>query len=241
MGRIDRAAAGPLRPTFLTEYGMKRTLRKSGRLLTKLFLQGLAAMLPIVLTGWILYWLATTAEAFLGGFVKWLFPELPYWTGLGVLLGVALVFGVGLLMNAWITRRLVAAAESLLERIPLVKTIYGSIRDLAHMLTPKGPGERFQKVVSVAVADRVRVIGFVTREDFAGLPDALGDRDELIGVYLPMSYQIGGYTAYMPRAAVEPLAMSVEDAMRFTLTAGMSGPVRKSDKVIVPGGRPDAD
>lgn len=218
---------------------MKRTLRKSGRLLTKVFLQGLAAMLPIVLTGWILYWLATTAEAFLGGFVQWLFPGLTYWTGLGVVLGLLLIFGVGMLVNAWIMRRLFAAAESLLERIPLVKTIYGSIRDLAGMLTPRGPGERFQKVVSVAVADQVRVIGFVTREDFAGLPEGLGDRNDLIGVYLPMSYQIGGYTAYMPRSAVEPLAMSVEDAMRFTLTAGMSGPVRRSDKVIVPGGRPE--
>lgn len=203
---------------------MKSTLKKSGRLLTKIFLQGLAVMLPIIVTVWILYWLATTAEVFLGGTVRWLFPGLPYWNGLGVVLGVLLVFGIGLLMNSWVTRRLISAAEGLLERIPVVKSIYGSIRDLAKFLSPKDAKDGFQKVVSVAVTREVRVIGFVTREDFTGLSDGLGDKKDLIAVYLPMSYQIGGYTAYLPRAAVQPLEMSVEDAMRFTLTAAMSGP-----------------
>ena len=206
---------------------MKYAFRKTGRLLTKIFLQGLAVMLPIIITAWVLYWLATTAEDSLGGFVKWLFPDLPYWNGLGVALGLLLVFGVGLLMNAWVTRRLIAAAEALLERIPVVKSIYGSIRDLSRFLSPKGANEGFQKVVSVAVADQVRIIGFITREDFSGLSDALGNKNDLIAVYLPMSYQIGGYTAYLPRAAVQALDMSVEDAMRFTLTAGMSGPRTK--------------
>lgn len=203
---------------------MNSAFTKSGRLVTKIFLQGLAALLPIVLTVWILWWLATATEAFLGSIVQRAFPEIAYRTGLGIALGVLVVFGVGLLMNAWVTRRLMAAAEGLFERIPLVKTIYGSIRDLAKMLSPKGRGEQFQKVVSVAVADQVKVIGFVTREDFAGLPETLSGQRDLVSVYLPMSYQIGGYTAYLPRSAVEPLEMSVEDAMRFTLTAGMSGP-----------------
>jgi uncharacterized membrane protein len=43
-----------------------------------------------------------------------------------------------------------------------------------------------------------------------------------VGVYLPMSYQIGGYTVFVPRSSVERIEMSVEDAMRFVLTAGMS-------------------
>jgi uncharacterized membrane protein len=61
----------------------------------------------------------------------------------------------------------------------------------------------------------------VTREDFSSLPGKLGASDT-VGVYLPMSYQIGGYTVFLPRSAIEPIDMSVEDAMRFTLTAGMS-------------------
>ena len=63
--------------------------------------------------------------------------------------------------------------------------------------------------------------GFVTRRDFSALPPNLGD-EHTIAVYLPMSYQVGGYTLMLPRDAVEPLDMSVDEAMRYALTAGMS-------------------
>jgi uncharacterized membrane protein len=50
----------------------------------------------------------------------------------------------------------------------------------------------------------------------------------MILVYMPMSYQVGGYTALVPRASVQPVDMSFEEAMRFTLTAGLSVPVAKN-------------
>jgi uncharacterized membrane protein len=50
----------------------------------------------------------------------------------------------------------------------------------------------------------------------------------MILVYMPMSYQVGGYTALIPRASVQPVDMSFEEAMRFTLTAGLSVPAVKS-------------
>jgi uncharacterized membrane protein len=49
----------------------------------------------------------------------------------------------------------------------------------------------------------------------------------MIMVYMPMSYQVGGYTALVPRASVQPVDMSFEEAMRFTLTAGLSVPAAK--------------
>ena len=52
---------------------------------------------------------------------------------------------------------------------------------------------------------------------------AKSEGDQLIGVYLPLSYQIGGYTIYLPRDRVKPVDMTVEEAMRLTLTGGMSG------------------
>jgi uncharacterized membrane protein len=73
------------------------------------------------------------------------------------------------------------------------------------------------------------VLGFVTREDFGTMPVGLGGPD-VVAVYLPMSYQIGGYTVLLPRRLVEPVDMSVEDALRFTVTAGMSQiPARQDD------------
>lgn len=190
--------------------------------LSRIFLQGLAAVLPITITLAVIYWLASTAETFLGSLVQFLFPHWHYWTGLGVLIGLGLVFVVGLLMNAWITRKLLVRAETVMQRIPLVKSIYGSLRDLAKFLSRDGSKSGFHQVVMVSVTDQIRLLGFVTREDFANLPAGLGTPGDSVGVYLPMSYQIGGYTVFVPKSAIKAIDMSVEDAMRFTLTAGMS-------------------
>lgn len=203
---------------------MKNALRKPMKTLSRIFLQGLAVILPIIITISIVYWLAATAETHLGGLVKLMFPGWRYWTGLGVALGIVLVFAVGLLMNAWIMRKFVSWAESLMERIPLVKTIYGSVRDLARFLSGDTAGKGFHQVVAVTVGDRIRLVGFVTLDNFAGLSGPSRAPEELVGVYLPMSYQIGGYTVFVPKSAIEPVDMTMEDAMRFTLTAGMSLP-----------------
>jgi uncharacterized membrane protein len=67
----------------------------------------------------------------------------------------------------------------------------------------------------------MRLLGFVTQQQLA-VPVEDND-DDLIGVYLPMSYMIGGFTIYLPRKQVKTVDISVEKAMRVTLTAGMSG------------------
>ena len=203
---------------------MNNIIRQAGRALSGTFLQGLAITLPITLTVAFLYWFAAVAEDFLGGLIRYLFPGLQYWTGLGILAAITIVFVAGILMNAWIARRLMRLFDALLDRIPLVKSVYGSLRDIAMLLSNKDAQSRFKKVVAVRVADQVQLIGFVTVEDFAALSRAAkGPGKAAVGVYLPMSYQIGGFTVFVPESSLEPLEMSVEDAMRFTLTAGVSG------------------
>ena len=203
---------------------MKNIIRQTGKTLSGTFLQGLAIALPITVTLALLYWLAAMAEDFLGGLIRQLFPGLQYWTGLGILAAIAIVFALGILMNAWFARHLMRLFDALLDRIPLVKSIYGSLRDIAILLSDKDSKSRFKKVVAVRVAEQVRLIGFVTVEDFAALSQSSKSPGQAsVGVYLPMSYQIGGFTVFVPESSLEPLDMSVEDAMRFTLTAGVSG------------------
>jgi uncharacterized membrane protein len=202
---------------------MRHKTRKPARTLSSIFLQGLAITLPITLTLAVLYWLAATAENFLGGLIQAVFPQWKYWTGMGIMLAIVLIFVAGILMNVWIARRLLARIDRLLDRIPLVKSIYGSIRDIAGFLSQKDSEKGFHQVVAVSLTEQIRLVGFVTVTDVSGASFRPGASDSLVGVYLPMSYQIGGYTLYLPRSLVEPLDMSVEDAMRFTLTAGMSG------------------
>jgi len=179
-------------------------------------LQGLAALLPITLTVYVVWWAGTGAETWLGGLLKRLLPRAFYVPGLGLLLGVALLVAVGVLMNALVVRRVVAAAERLIARLPLLKTVYGSLKDLMTLFSGRGAKERLDAVVTVPVGGTdASLLGFLTRDS---VPEIGPDR---VAVYLPMSYQIGGFTVLLPRSRVTPVRMSVEDALRFTITAGM--------------------
>lgn len=202
-------------------------LKKAGALISRIFLRGLVVILPITLTIAVVVWLATTAEDYLGGLIRDLLPAWKYWPGLGILLGVLIVFAAGLLVHDPVTRWLLAQTDALLERIPIVKTIYLSIRDIASYMS-QDPKKGFRQVVAVRVQE-MRLIGFVTAEELPGLP-ADKSSEPIVGVYLPMSYGIGGYTVYLPKSQVEPLDMSLEDAMRLALIGGVS---KEKSKVIV--------
>jgi uncharacterized membrane protein len=68
----------------------------------------------------------------------------------------------------------------------------------------------------------MQVIGFVTQAIPENLPKGFREEDSIL-VYLPLSYMIGGYAVLVPRNTVRPVNMSMEEAMRFTLTAGVAG------------------
>lgn len=190
------------------------------RRILRTFLSGLAVVLPIVITIAVLLWLVNATEATLGAIVRIFLPDGVYQPGLGLLVSLALVFAVGLLMEAVYFRRLMAWFEELLNRIPLVKTVYSAVRDLMSLFSKSG-SRKFSRVVMVKFpGTEAGLIGFVTIEDFTGLP--ITPAADVVAVYMPMSYTIGGYTAFLPRAWLTPLELSLEEAMRFVVTAGMS-------------------
>jgi uncharacterized membrane protein len=201
--------------------------------ITTTFLRGLATLLPVLLTAYILYWFAVSAESLLGTPLKALLPDWMYRPGVGLLLAVALVFGVGLVMELYVARRLWALLERAVLQVPVVKTLYGVIRDFAGFVSETSKQKRLGQVVRVRVADDMHLIGFVTREDFASMPAGIGGAD-VIAVYLPMSYQIGGYTLLLPRERVQPVDMGVEEALRFAVTAGMSQVTARADDGLSP-------
>ena len=180
---------------------------------------GLITLLPIILTAYFLYWLAISSEEVLGKALRWALPEVVYFPGLGTIAGLIVLFFVGLLMKAVLVRQVFSLGESILYRLPIIKTVYRAIRDLFDFFSPNKEG--FGRVVIVNF-NGMEVIGFVTQEDPEKLPEAFRDRDSLL-VYLPMSYMVGGYTLLVPRKDVKPCKMSMDEAMRFALTAGITG------------------
>ena len=189
-------------------------MKTVGRLLAK----GLFTILPIVLTVYFIYWLGVTTESLLSGLLKVWLPAEIYVPGMGLVAGFVVLIVVGLLVNAYVVRRVITFSESLILRIPVVKTVYSAVRDLTGLMKVGEKGGELQRVVMVQFGPG-KVIGFVTQEN-AALP-GLGTDEELVAVYMPMSYQIGGYTLYLPRDRIEPTDLTVEAAMRIVLTGGI--------------------
>lgn len=190
------------------------------RRMTRTFVSGLIAVMPVLITFAVLMWLIGAAETVLGGVLRVLLPAEAYRPGMGLVFTFVLIFVVGMLMQAFFFREFVKWMEEQLERIPLIKTVYGAVRDLTSFFS-KNDERRFGQVVIAQLPNLpVRMLGFVTVNDLskAGLP---GDEDT-VAVYFPMSYQIGGYTLLLPRSCLAELDMSFEDAMRFLITAGLS-------------------
>jgi uncharacterized membrane protein len=184
----------------------------------KYILIGLMTLLPVILTVYLLYWLAVSTETLLGGLI----PSSIYLPGMGMAAALLLMFVVGVLMNTRQMKTLFLRGERIFYRLPVVKSIYVAIRDFMDYFSPIRKKD-FEQVVAVKLADSgLRLIGFVTQAEPAHLPAELRD-DDCILVYLPMSYMIGGYAVLVPRAAVQPIDMSMEEAMRFVLTAGVTG------------------
>jgi uncharacterized membrane protein len=187
--------------------------------LRSILMRGLVAVLPVGLTIYLLWWLATSTERLLHGVIVLVIPESHYVPGMGIVAGLVLVMVAGLLVNAYVVRRALQWQSALFERIPVVKTIFTAIRDFVQLLPADDAGHQVRRVV-MADFGGARLIGFVTRDDEGELGSAAEGR---VPVYFPMSYQIGGYTLYLPRSALTQLDIPAETAMRLVLTGGLSG------------------
>src|SRR5438552_13853967 len=169
--------------------------------LTALFLEGLIAILPLAVTVILIGWLGRTAERTLGVAIKWVLPKAWYLPGMGVAAGLAVIFLAGLLMNIYGVPRLIRWSETFIARIPLVKTIYGAMRDLLGFFSTSGAGgaggaggggaQRSKVVIVTLGSSGIRAVGLLTRERFDDLPPGLGAASD-VAVYLPLAYATGG-------------------------------------------------
>ncbi|HLS06283.1 MAG TPA: DUF502 domain-containing protein [Wenzhouxiangella sp.] len=189
----------------------------------KIFFKGLATLVPIGLTLAIVVWLGMLAEGMIGRLFRLLMPETWYVPGMGIAGGIVIVFAVGLLSQYWLFRRVVDLGEALLDRMPLVKSIFRATKDFVEYFSGSKEDRRNQVVMVRHPELDVTMMGFVTRENFDSLP--FGSSEE-VAVYLPLSYQLAGYTVFIPKSWCEPVDMPFEDAMRLILTAAMT---RRSD------------
>ncbi len=181
--------------------------------LSRIFFKGLMITLPVVLSFGLLYWSFAASEQMLRIPIEMLLPEGWYFPGMGVAAAIVIVFFLGLLVQAYVINTIFGWFEALVERIPVVKTLYTFVRDLLKFLAGDSH-HSMQQVVQITIDGDIQMIGFVTGDNVS-----LGDQSGLVSVYLPLSYQIGGFLLYLPKSRCTPLDIPVQQAMQQVWTA----------------------
>jgi uncharacterized membrane protein len=205
------------------------------RFATETFIKGLAVVLPIMAAVYVLIWIVRDSESLVKGLLLAVIPKDYYVPGLGLALLLAVIFCVGLLMYPWITRKLLDGVDGVLRKIPLFGVIYSPARDLMNVLGGDVQQKLGQVVLIKVPNTNMETLGFVTRDDLSDLPEGFA-KDNHVVVFVQWSSQIGGYCFVVPRDAVRSVDMTVEQGMRWALTAGISAPGRPAEKPNQRGG-----
>lgn len=181
----------------------------------KIFFRGFVTLLPIAITIYIVYSAVVILENLLGSILRQILPE--YVPGLGLLFTLVLIFLFGLLLNNFLTARVLHALEARVVQVPFIKAIYSPLKDLMHLFNRKEQ-DGLQSVVLVKVGDSgALAMGVVTRESFRDLPFAETMTDK-VAVYFPLSYGLGGYTLLVPRNSITVVDLPIEKAMSLAIT-----------------------
>ena len=188
--------------------------------LSQYFFRGLIAFLPVALTVYALILFVTWAERSAMALLRPVTGDF-YLPGLGIALGALLILGLGVLISLPSAPRLLSWVELPFTNLPVVKSIYSSLKNFADYFAPHAQDTQ-QVVLLTMPGSELSTVGLITRQSMQGLPKGLSALDDRVAVYLPMGYMIGGYTVFVPRSWTTPLDMSVEEAMRMALIAFMA-------------------
>lgn len=183
------------------------------------FFRGLITALPLGLTAYFLYLFLTWAERFAMWWIRPFIGEF-YLPGLGLALGIASIILLGFLISHRYVGKLLSLVELPFTNLPVVKSVYSSLKSFADYFSPQNETPAQQVVTLKMPGNDLEMVGLITRQNLTNLPSGFlhGDR---VAVYLPMGYMIGGYTVFVPRNWLQPIDMSVEEAMRSSLFAWM--------------------
>ena len=197
------------------------------RRLLNYFLRGLVLVAPLAITLYVCWVVFVRIDGWLG---------LPI-PGLGFVVTIVLITVVGFLGSNLITRGMVAIVDQTVGRLPFVRLLYTSTKDLLNAFV--GEKRRFDKPVLVRLSREsdARMVGFVTQEslDRLGLPG-------YSSVYFPQSYNFAGNLVVFPSSQLEPLDAASADVMAFIVSGGVTGvpqnrstPARGEQSQLPPG------
>ena len=192
----------------------------------KYFITGLLILVPLAITAWVLNLVISTMDQSLLFVPERWQPrtligfDIP---GLGTVLTIVIVFVTGLLTNNLVGNYVVKLWEKLLTRIPVVSSLYSSVKQVSDTLFSSS-GNAFREAVLVQYPrEGSWTIAFVTGRPSGEVASALPG--EHVSLYVPTTPNpTSGFFLMMPRAACHPLHMSVDEALKYIISMGVVAP-----------------
>ncbi|MFN3875479.1 MAG: DUF502 domain-containing protein [Flavobacteriales bacterium] len=187
---------------------MSLNARRTSRVVLGYFFRGLLLLVPITVIVWALW----RVLAYLDSIIP---TDIP---GLGILILLAIVTAAGWLGSTILFQPLAEMGDDILQRVPVIKTMYGALKDMMEALV--GSKRKFDRPVLVKLGggfDAER-LGFITQHDLVHL----GIGPDKVAVYIPHSFAWSGNVFIVPKANVTPIAANPADVMKFAVSGGVS-------------------
>lgn len=197
-------------------------MQKIWQWVTSQTLRGLLLLVPLVVTIAFIVWLSRTIETTLKPIFEWLLPVGWYFPGLAVLLFLITAFALGLMTRHVLLRKTLEISERWVTKLPIIASIYPVVRQLTDLLSGKNSNENGSVVLATIPDTDTQVIGIVTRPADGQSPSWLQPDCEM--VFVPMSYQVGGFTLILPRSQLQTLNMKPGEALQMIIMGGIIQP-----------------
>ena len=199
-------------------------------MLKKYFITGLLIWIPLAITAWVLSMIVRTMDQSLLLLPTAIRPETllgMYIPGIGVIMTLLVVLLSGLVATNIVGQRLILFWESALARIPVVKSIYYSVKQISDTLF-SGSGEAFRKVLLVRYPHPgAWSVAFQTSSPASEIAGRLDD--EHIGVFIPTTPSpVNGFFFFVKKSDTFELDMSIDDALKYIISMGVVVPTLRS-------------
>ena len=215
---------------------------KIGKALKKYLLTGILVWLPLIVTVWVISYIVNAADQLINILPQQWQPlnrlgfNIP---GLGVIAAVVVLFFTGLFAANVLGRKIIEGWDSLLGRIPVVKSIYSSVKKVSESLLSDSR-QSFKTPVLVPFPQTdIWTVAFVSGNIPAAIAASLPEGERYLPVYVPTTPNpTGGYYIMVRQRDIRPLNMSVDDALKYVISLGMVMPDTPAQNSIAP---PTAD
>lgn len=184
-------------------------------------LKGLAIVLPLIITIELLRWLLTTIESVLAPVVQLLIPASWYLPGMAILVFVIACAVIGFSSRWAGVNWLWQLPGKVLMKLPGSKQIYGMLQDLIDVMAGKNFSDGSVVMVKLPSSE-IELIGIVTKQG-GQAEDRMSSlmQEEQLAVFIPMAYNVGGYTIIVPRSCTRSLEMKPAEALQLVLSGGL--------------------